>query len=201
MYSAQNFTELFIFISRTDSLIFWRLLSSGMRYHVVWHICRGFSEVYVASINRANNIFPRNVGAHPPIYMAPHSSNPHIQHCGNLQKKCLRCVNCIALTLVHWKFSNLLHTPVCLSIQHIHLVSEILIQLPVSRQQPNILANTNSTWCSHAVTHSSTNHAQGCLKTAVRWETLLSTLHEHRLWKPANLPVCLGYWVWHQNRN
>ena len=51
-----------------------------MRYHVVWHICRGFSEVYVASINRANNIFPRNVGAHPPIYMAPHSSNPHIQH-------------------------------------------------------------------------------------------------------------------------
>jgi len=26
-------------------------------------------------------------------------------------------------------------------------------------------------------------------------------LHGHWLWKPTNLPVCLGYWVWHQIRN
>jgi len=66
-------------------------------------------------------------------------------------------LHCTVLTFVHCSFSNLLHTLVCLGIQHSHLVAKTLALLPISRQQPNVLGNTNSTWCSQAVTQLSTN--------------------------------------------
>ena len=50
-------------------------------------------------------------------------------------------------------------------------LQEILLELSSERWEKS----TNSTWCSQAITHPSTNHAQRCLTAVIRREPVFST--------------------------